>query len=101
MGFRVHSARACLMAAWRGSPEAWAESIPAAEGGGGANAIDGVAGGIREVMYAKPMRTVADPEGRFDWVNLTSLFAAALNRAATSRNGRSSGGAWKGADGES
>jgi glycosyltransferase involved in cell wall biosynthesis len=63
--------------------------------------IDGVAGGIREVMAARPKRTVADPEGRFDWANLTSLFAAALDRVATSRNGRSSGGARKGADGDS
>ena len=63
--------------------------------------VDGVAGGIREVMAARPKRTVADPEGRFDWVNLTSLFAAALNRAVTSRNARSSGCARQGADGDS
>jgi glycosyltransferase involved in cell wall biosynthesis len=63
--------------------------------------IDGVARGIREVMAARPKRTVADPEGCFDWANLTSLFAAALDRAATSRNGRSPGGARKGADGDS
>lgn len=63
--------------------------------------IDGVAGGIREVTAAQPERTVADPEGHFDWAKLTSVFAAAFDRAVTSRTERSSGDAGKGADGES
>ena len=44
--------------------------------------VEDVADRVRELVASRPSRSVADPAREYDWVNLTGLFAAALDRAS-------------------